>query len=211
MTSRDPQRRAQLLAAADKAVSEYGGAVSVAAIAAEAGITKPVLYRHFGDKAGLYRALAELHTEELIEDLRAALATRGGLRPRVAATIDAYLAAIERRPDVYRFVVHQAAVEEPAVAGYVALVQRRLASELATGLRLQLGLSEGAVRADIWANGIVGMVRASGDWWLEHPSVSRQALVDELTDLLMGELDALRPGPATGGRGAARGVGSARR
>ena len=30
-------------------------------IAAEAGITKPILYRHFGDKGGLYRALAERH------------------------------------------------------------------------------------------------------------------------------------------------------
>jgi AcrR family transcriptional regulator len=188
VSSRDPARRAQLLAAADRSVSAYGGAVSVAVIAAEAGVTKPVLYRHFGDKAGLYRALAELHTEELVADLRGALATRGGLRRRVAATIDAYLAAIERRPDVYRFVVHQAAVEEPAVAGYVVLVQQRLAAELATGLRLQLGLEEGAVRAEVWANGIVGMVRSAGDWWLEQRDVSRDVLVTELTYMLMGEL-----------------------
>jgi AcrR family transcriptional regulator len=178
----------QLLEAADRAVSEYGGQVSVAVIAAEAGVTKPVLYRHFGDKAGLYRALAEQHTEELVAQLRAALGTRGGLRRRVAATIDAYLTAIERRPDVYRFVVHQAAVEEPAVAGYVALVQQRLAAELAAGLRLQLGLPDGAVRADIWAHGIVGMVRSAGDWWLEHSQVTRPELVAQLTDLLMGEL-----------------------
>lgn len=169
-------------------MSEYGSQVSVAVIAAEAGVTKPVLYRHFGDKAGLYRALAEQHTEQLVLDLRAALATRGGLRRRVAATVDAYLAAIERRPDVYRFVVHQAAVEEPAVAGYVALVQQRLATELAAGLRRQLGLADDALRADVWAHGIVGMVRSAGDWWLDHSDVSRPVLVSELTDLLLGEL-----------------------
>lgn len=189
---RDPTRRAQLLEAADRALREHGGQVSVAAIAAEAGVTKPVLYRHFGDKAGLYRALAEQHTEQLVLELRAALATRGGLRRRVEATIDAYLAAIERRPDVYRFVVHQAAVEEPAVAGYVALVQQRLATELAAGLRLQLRLPDDAIRARVWAHGIVGMVRSAGDWWLSERNVSRAVLVSELTDLLLGDLGGSR-------------------
>ena len=189
---RDPNRRAQLLEAADRALREHGGQVSVAVIAAEAGVTKPVLYRHFGDKAGLYRALAEQHTEQLVLDLRAALATRGGLRPRVAATIDAYLAAIERRPDVYRFVVHQAAVEELAVAGYVALVQQRLATELAAGLRLQLRLPDDVIRAQVWAHGIVGMVRSAGDWWLSERNVSRAVLVCELTDLLLGDLGGSR-------------------
>jgi AcrR family transcriptional regulator len=199
------------LEAADRAVSEYGGQVSVAVIAAEAGVTKPVLYRHFGDKAGLYRALAELHTEDLLAQLRAALMTRGGLRKRVAATIDAYLAAIERRPDVYRFVVQQAAVEEPAVAGYVALVQQRLAAELAAGLRLQLALPATALRAEVWAHGIVGMVRAAGDWWLEHRDITREALVSELTELLMGELGEVTPAAARAAdaRGAAHGAASA--
>ena len=34
-------------------------------IATEAGITKPILYRHFGDKDGPYEALAERYVEEL--------------------------------------------------------------------------------------------------------------------------------------------------
>ena len=169
-------------------MSEYGGQLSVAAIAARAGVTKPVLYRHFGDKAGLYRALAELHIEQLLADLRKALATRGGVRARVSATVDAYLAAIERRPDVYRFVVHQAAAEEPAVAGYVALVQSRLAAELAGGLRLQLGDRASALRVNAWAHAIVGLVRSAGEWWLQQPDVARHDLVTELTELLSGEL-----------------------
>lgn len=151
-------------------------------------MTKPVLYRHFGDKAGLYRALAELHIEQLLNDLRAALATRGGVRKRVSATVDAYLAAIERRPDVYRFVVHQAAAEEPAIAGYVALVQQRLADELAAGLRLQLGPRATDVQVNAWAHAIVGMVRSAGEWWLQQPDIARPHVVRELTDLLAGQL-----------------------
>src|SRR5437763_847242 len=81
-------RRAQLLDAAERVVEHRGSDASMAQIAAEAGITKPILYRHFGDKADLYRALAERLTGELLVELRAALATRGTLRDRTRATID---------------------------------------------------------------------------------------------------------------------------
>ena len=57
------------------------------AIAAEAGITKPILYRHFGDKGGLYRALANRHTDALLASLRAALDSPGDRRHRVEATL----------------------------------------------------------------------------------------------------------------------------
>jgi AcrR family transcriptional regulator len=156
-------------------------------IAAEAGITKPILYRHFGDKGGLYRALAARHIDELLARLRAALVTRGGLETRTRATIDAYLASIEERPQVYRFLVRRAAVEEPGVRGEVEGFVRRFGDELATGIRSEPALGEvDAVRATVWAHGIAGMVQAAGDWWLDHPDVSRDAVVDELTQLLIG-------------------------
>src|SRR3954451_18409308 len=98
-------RRAQLLAAADRVVQRDGSAASMNVIAAEAGITKPILYRHFRDKGGLYSALAAKHIDELLRRLRAALETRGGLEARTRATVDAYLAAIEERPQIYRFLV----------------------------------------------------------------------------------------------------------
>lgn len=67
------QRRRELLEAADRVVLRDGPKASMNAIAAEAGITKPILYRHFGDKGGLYRALAKRHTDALLSALRAAL------------------------------------------------------------------------------------------------------------------------------------------
>ncbi len=50
-------------------------------IAAEAGITKPVLYRHFGDKDGLYEALAERYVKELKHTLQPASETDRRARP----------------------------------------------------------------------------------------------------------------------------------
>jgi AcrR family transcriptional regulator len=179
-------RRDQLLEAADRVVQRDGSAATMNVIAAEAGITKPILYRHFGDKGGLYRALAERYTDQLLERLRGALATRGGLGNRTRATIDAYLASVEERPQVYRFLVERAAVEEPDVRGQVAGFVRRFGDELAAGIGAEPELAGiDRVRAVVWAHGIAGMVQAAGDWWLDHPEVPRVDVVDELATLLL--------------------------
>jgi AcrR family transcriptional regulator len=182
----DADRRASLLEAADRVVQRDGPAASMNVIAAEAGITKPILYRHFGDKGGLYRALAGRHIDELLARLRLALLTRGGLEARTRATVDAYLAAIEERPQVYRFLVRRAAVEEAGVRGEVEGFVRRFGDELALGIRSEPALGEvGPVRALVWAHGIAGMVQATGDWWLDQTDVPRRTVVDELTALLV--------------------------
>jgi AcrR family transcriptional regulator len=186
--SRDAEpsaKREQLLDAADRVVQREGSAASMNLIAAEAGITKPILYRHFGDKVGLYRALADRHIDELLTRLRNALATRGGLEARTRATVDAYLAAVEEQPQVYRFLVERAAVEEPDVRGQVQGFVRRFGAELAEGIANEPELAGlPAERAVVWAHAIAGMVQATGDWWLDHPEVPRDTVVTQLTALL---------------------------
>ena len=178
-------RREQLLAAADRVVQRVGSAASMNVIAAEAGITKPILYRHFGDKSGLYHALAERHIDQLLERLRDALLTRGGLRARTRATVDAYLAAVEEQPQVYRFLLERAAVEVPDVRGQVVGFVRRFGDELAVGIRNEPELGKvDPQRAVVWAHAIAGMVQATGDWWLDHPEAPRHAVVDQLVALL---------------------------
>ncbi|HVT64371.1 MAG TPA: TetR family transcriptional regulator [Mycobacteriales bacterium] len=180
------ERRAALIEAADRVVQREGPAASMNLIAAEAGITKPILYRHFGDKSGLYRALAARHIDVLLGRLRSALLTRGGLAARTRATVDAYLSAIEENPQIYRFLIQRAAVEEPDVRGEVEGFVRRFGDELAAGIRAEPTLSGiPEIRATVWAQGIAGMVQAAGDWWLDHPEVPRGAVVDEVSTLLI--------------------------
>ena len=180
-----PSKRDELLAAADRVVQREGSAATMNLIAAEAGITKPILYRHFGDKVGLYRALADRHIELLLDRLREALATRGGLRARTRATVDAYLASVEEQPQVYRFLIERAAVEEPDVRGQVEGFVRRFGTELAAGIANEPELrGVDPRRALVWAHAIAGMVQSTGDWWLSHPEVPRGEVVDQLVALL---------------------------
>jgi AcrR family transcriptional regulator len=181
------ERREALLDAADRIVQRDGPAASMATIAAEAGITKPILYRHFGDKDGLYAALTDRHTERLLTALQAALEQPGSRRDRVARTVDAYLAAIEAEPQVYRFLVHsdEAAGADSSVRSFT----RRVSELLAEGIGAENSLDGSSVRAQTWAHGIVGMVQAAGDWWLEQRPCPRAELVEELVVLLAGGYD----------------------
>src|SRR3954452_18590642 len=178
-------KREELLDAADRVVQREGSAASMNHIAAEAGITKPILYRHFGDKVGLYRALADRHIDQLLGRLRDALATRGGLGARTRPTIDAYLAAVESQPQVYRFLVERAAAEEPDVRGQVEGFVRRFGDELAAGIAAEPELAGvDQARARIWAHAIAGMVQGTGDWWLDQADVPRAVVADQLAALL---------------------------
>ncbi|MFE9257477.1 TetR family transcriptional regulator [Streptomyces sp. NPDC006879] len=190
------QRRRELLEAADRVVLRDGPQASMNAIAAEAGITKPILYRHFGDKGGLYRALAARHTDALLDSLRAALDAPAQRRARVEATLDTYLTAIETRPQVYRFLMHPAEESHPVesehgfdVGRHSAPLLRRLGEELARVIAERVDVGPGSEQmARVWGHGIVGMMHAAGDWWLGERPCDRATLVCALTDLLWGRL-----------------------
>ena len=122
------RRREELLDVADRVIQRRGVAVSMDEIASEAGITKPVLYRHFGDKDGLYQALTERYIDELKTALKPATEASEP-RDRLAAAIDAYLVYVEREPERYRFLLH--ASEQPRTAGIVADFRRRHIAECA--------------------------------------------------------------------------------
>jgi len=179
-----PARREALLDAADRAVERGGPATSMAAVAAEAGITKPILYRHFGDKHGLVAALTERHTARLLDTLRQALATGRTRRERVERSIDAYLAAIEAQPQLYRFLLHPE--EAPGPPEQVRAFTRGLAGMLAEGIASELGRPQAGPQEQAWAHGIVGMVQTAGDWWLDLRPCPRAELAAQLTDLLQG-------------------------
>jgi AcrR family transcriptional regulator len=189
-TRRRRRRREELLDVADRVIQRRGVVVSMDEIASEAGITKPVLYRHFGDKDGLYEALTERYVDELKLALKPAIEADEP-RERLAAAIDAYLSYVEREPARYRFLLH--ASEQPRTAGIVADFRRRHIGECAFTAEDNLrraGMHPGF--AEPWAECVSGMVRAAGTSWLETRSLPRERLVDYLTTILWDGFSSLR-------------------
>lgn len=183
-------RREQLLDVADRVIQRRGPGVSMDEIASQAGITKPVLYRHFGDKDGLYTALTERYVAELVVALRPAVETTEP-RGRLAATIDAYLSYVEREPERYRFLLH--ASDQPRTAPLMADFRRQHVANCAFAAVENIrraGLDPGF--AEPWAECVTGMVRAAGTSWLETRSMPRAQLVDYLTTILWDGFSSLR-------------------
>lgn len=165
-------------------------------IAAEAGVTKPILYRHFGDKGGLYQALAERYLEVILTELRTGLADSSDPRRRIAATIDSFLSLVEREPQAYRFLMQRALADE-GTSTTVLTFTRRLAGEIGGILRTEFARAGLDTRgAEALAHGIVGMVALAGDWWLEERALSRGELVERLAALLWGGFTALPQNPS---------------
>jgi AcrR family transcriptional regulator len=176
------ERRGELLDAAERAIRRIGPKASMDEIAAEAGITKPILYSHFGDKAGLITALAGRVAGQLNRAVSDALSRTGEPSEVVSSTIEAFCTFIEEEPELYRFLVQTAKHSTtPSGPRLMTDIGSEIAVALGSGLR-RAGADSGA--AEPWAYAIVGMTFAGAGWWLERRSMSKDDLVGYLSQLL---------------------------
>jgi AcrR family transcriptional regulator len=186
------QRRAALVQAAMRAIRQHGPDVAMEDIATEAGVSKPILYRHFVDKGDLYMGVSETATHDLRAALLSDLDSEADPRTLLRLMIDTYLRFIEQEPELYRFVVRRSFTDRPLpqdpVTTNAALISGALATVFSEQLR-SLGLDPGG--AQTWAHAGVGMVQAAGDWWLQHRTLSREDLRDYLLMMAWGSLDAI--------------------
>jgi AcrR family transcriptional regulator len=104
------ERRRQLLDVTKGIVGEQGfHAVSIEAVARRAGITRPIVYEHFGDLEGLLRALVDREGEralaQLAEILPGRLSAHSSPREDLLAALRGYLEAVEADPVTWRLVL----------------------------------------------------------------------------------------------------------
>jgi AcrR family transcriptional regulator len=95
------EARERILQAAARLLSEAGGEpVSTRAICAEAGVTAPTLYHHFGDKDGLFDAVVAHGFEEYLAKKRATEPTGDPVRD-LAEGWDAHVEFGRTHPSFY--------------------------------------------------------------------------------------------------------------
>lgn len=181
-------RRHELVDATLRAIRAHGAAVGMDDIAAVAGTSKTVFYRHFTDRAGLYAAVADRVDENIVRDLAAAAGGAQDGRAVIASAIDAYLRLVEEEPEIYRFVVTAPILDRPGSGDPSGPVSAHVAEEIRALLDGALGARAAEpVRSRVWASAVVGMVRAAADDWLTRggasSGIAREELAGLLTDL----------------------------
>jgi len=188
------RRRTQLLDAAATLLGREGAqaeAVTMEAVAAEAGVSKALLYRYFDNADDLLLALAAREMSQVAEQVRAAMERTTGFEESIRASLAAWFDVLSERGGVV-----VALLGAPALSG--SLGERRRA------LRAMIGESyatraSSAYRLDPQLAGVATTVLLAGlegiiDCWVERRAPRRQ-LVDIYTTMCLAAYQALAEQP----------------
>ncbi|MET9418053.1 TetR/AcrR family transcriptional regulator [Streptomyces klenkii] len=188
------ERREQLLDIGRTLFAERGfEGTSVEEIAAKAGVSKPVVYEHFGGKEGLYAVVVDREMRQLLDMVTGAL-TAGHPRELLEQAAFALLDYIERYTDGFRILVRDSPVAQ-STGTFASLI-----SDIATQVEDILGLefkARGfdAKLAPLYAQALVGMVALTGQWWLDVRKPKKAEVAAHLVNLAWHGLDGLEPKP----------------
>jgi len=179
------RRRREFVDAALRVLEAQGPDLPMEAVATEAGVTKPVLYRYFQDKSALVDALAERGSQILLDRLLPAIRAGCPALTRVRDTVGAYFAVIDEHPNLYWLLAREGRADSgggpDSIQQNKEFIATALTSVLGDHLRAY-GLDSGG--AEPWAYGLTGLVQSTGEWWLQRRSMSRATVVEYVTQIV---------------------------
>jgi AcrR family transcriptional regulator len=181
------ERRARIVDAAGRLFGERGyEGTRLEDVAAAAGVTKPILYRHFADKAALYLALLERHRDDL-GSFAAAVPAEGALEERLRAVLEVWVAYVADRAYAWRMLFRDTG-GGPEIQAFRHAVHARARAVLVEMIEL---LREGEIPdrereplAELMSMGMASVVL----WAMDDGRVGDDAIVDALTRVWAGLL-----------------------
>ena len=193
------ERRAQLVEVGRRLFAEKGlEGTSVEEIAANAGVSKPVVYEHFGGKEGLYAVVVDREMQRLLDGVTGAL-TGGHPRELLEQAALALLDYVEEHADGFRILVRDSGVGT-STGTFASLI-----SDIATQVEHILGRQFKARGFDpkfapMYSQMLVGMTALTGQWWLDARAPSKSEVAAHLVNLSWNGLSGLEPEPTLIGR-----------
>ena len=181
------ERRALIVESAGRLFGDHGyDATRLDDVAAAAGVTKPILYRHFPDKQALYLALLERHRDDLAS-FAPAIPAEGTREERLRAVLEIWVAYVEAHSYAWRMLFRDSGggAEVQAFRLAVHARARTVLVELIRSLsETRIPPRELEPLAELMRMGMASLVL----WWMENPDVSRGALVDAMLRVWAGLL-----------------------
>jgi len=166
-------------------------------IARRSGVTPPVVYDHFDSKLDLHRRLLERTRDELLAMWSEQLASDEPAEVRIPRALDAWARYVEGNPYAARM-FFQETTGDPEARALHARVQAQGRAALATLLAGEPGAGNiaGADRealemaAEVMRAGLTGLAI----WWIDHPEVPRERIVETAVNALWIGFERVRSG-----------------
>src|SRR6202012_5956916 len=164
---------------------------SIEEIAAQAGVSKPVVYEHFGGKEGLYAVVVDREVERLTT-VTMKLFEKPHSKPKFEAAAVSLLRYIEENADGFRILVRD------SNPGSGSGTYAPLLADIATQVEFIIGdflkaRGRDPKLAPMYSQMMVGMVAFTGQWWLDARKPRLEQVVAELIDLAWAGVSALGP------------------
>ena len=130
-----------------------------------AGISKPIVYEHFGGKEGLYAVIVDREVEHIVDRIVAAISA-GSPRERMERAALAFLTYVAERPGGFAVLLRDAPASKRS--SEMPALMYDLADRVGTIFTDQFRKAGyDAKSAPIYAHALVGMVAFVGQWWTE--------------------------------------------
>ncbi len=162
---------------------------SIEEIAAQAGVSKPVVYEHFGGKEGLYAVVVDREVERLTTITMTLLDGKQS-RPKFEAAAVTLLRYIEDNADGFRILVRDSSPGATTgtygtllsdIAGQVEYIMADFLKSRGRDPKL----------APMYSQMLVGMVAFTGQWWLDARKPKLEQVATNLIDLAWNGLSQL--------------------
>lgn len=187
------EREVQLLDVAEAVFAERGfRAASMEEIAERAGVTKPILYDHFGSKDGLMGACIRRAGTRLLAQIAAAVEGVEGPAAVLEAGFTGFFSFIETNGEGWFMLIGESAVMGQA-ADALEAIRRDQAAFVAQRLAAEFPVAS-AAQLEAIAEAIIGACERVALWRRHRPGVSAGDAARSLMLLVWGGLASLARG-----------------
>ena len=173
-----PIRSRQLLDHAERLLIEKGyHDFAIEDLCRAAGVSRPVVYEHFGSKHGVYLACLRRIRGEFEQAIIAGARNSADVEEFLRNAASAFFGILESEPTRWSLVYGESAGLVGPLADEFFQLRVNTVDHIAGGIGRFVAHAETAELA-VFAHLISGAGEQLGRWWLRHPDVPRAYIVD---------------------------------
>lgn len=190
------ERREQLIVVGRDIFADVGvQGATVEEIATRAGVTKPVVYEHFGGKEGLYAVVVDRAIADLLSAISRALQEPASTRILVERAVLALLDFMESSASAFEVLVRSSPSwhGDGSAASLMSAIAVMVEELFVTSFEQQ-GFDP--VSAPIYAQALLGSIALTGVWWIHHEDrPDKQYVATHLVNLVWNGVRGLEQEP----------------